>query len=110
MRSASSLVGLGLALALGAGQVVAATQQEEDSVYEYGRWAVLSPAAGVGEPYIAALTPDAANNLRPEEGFSPVVLSSEPVPQPPVVTDPRDRLPPQPPPVVTDPRDRLPPR
>lgn len=86
MRSASSLVAVGVALALSAGQAVAATQQEEDSVYQYGRWAVLSPAAGAGEPYVAAMTPDAANNLRPEEGFGPELTAVE-VPVVPVVVE-----------------------
>lgn len=111
MRSASSLVALGVALALSAGQAVAATPQEGDSVYQYGRWAVLSPAAGAGQPYVAAVTPDAANNLRPEEGFSPVVLGSEPVVEPPgVVPNPPGNPPPsgdprgpQPPEVVLNP-------
>ncbi|MCO6411887.1 MAG: hypothetical protein J5I92_04005 [Thiogranum sp.] len=100
MRSASSLVAVGVALALSAGQAVAATQQEEDSVYQYGRWAVLSPAAGAGEPYVAPLTPDAAYNLRPEE-FGPEVDLLSSGPQPPT--------PPEPPVVVPNPPDNPPP-
>lgn len=91
----------------------AAPQKEDDSAYKWGRWAVLSPAAG-GEPYVAPLTPDAVNNARPETAieFEAEVLAGDepPVIDPPVVDDPRDRLPPRvEPPVADDPRDRLPP-
>ncbi|MGD2074897.1 MAG: hypothetical protein PVI91_02935 [Gammaproteobacteria bacterium] len=126
MKRSGCLVGLGVVLALGAGQSVCVA---EDSVYEWGRWAVLSPAAGGPAPYDAALSPDAKYNARPEEAneFSPKVLggvqpppsgSPEPVPGPeePPGGDPRDRLPPLVEPVpgpaeppTGDPRDRLPP-
>ena len=53
-------------LAAGAQTVWAERAAVQDSVYEWGRWALLSPAAG-GEPYVAALPPDAANNARPGE-------------------------------------------
>jgi hypothetical protein len=129
MKLKTNLIAIGVVVALGAGQqVVAAQKKEEDSVYKWGRWAVLSPAAGGPPPYVAALAPDAVNNARPEEAeeFSPKILGLEqptPVPGPvePPPGDPRDRLPP--PPVVEipepvpgpiepptgDPRDRLPP-
>ena len=105
MNTARSLVALGVVLAaLGSSQAVwAAQQKEEDSAYQWGRWAVLSPAAG-GEPYVARQEPDAAKNARPGEAdeFQPKALVTV---QPPVADDPRDRLPPR-----NDPRDRLPPR
>jgi len=78
MNAARGLVALSVALALGAGQQVSAAQKKEaDSVYEWGRWAVLSPAAGGTEPYVAALEPDAINNARPQDAdeFDPKVLS-----------------------------------
>ncbi|HFD81333.1 MAG TPA: hypothetical protein ENK05_13215 [Gammaproteobacteria bacterium] len=117
MSAARSLVALGVILALGAGQAIGAQKQkEEDSVYQWGRWAVLSPAAG-GEPYRQPVTPVAEFNARPGDAseFQPLVAE---VGQPPgggpgPVDDPRDRLPPKPPvppPVLDDPRDRLPPK
>ncbi len=67
MNTARSLVALGVVLALGSSQAVwAAQQKEEDSAYQWGRWAVLSPSAG-GEPYVAPQEPDAAKNARPGE-------------------------------------------
>ena len=89
MKSLKRVAALGLVLALGAGQQAWATQQkEEDSVYQWGRWSVLSPAAG-GDSYQAALTPDAANNARPSDAdeFQPKVASvgTTPVPPPVVV-------------------------
>jgi hypothetical protein len=80
MKLRTNLVAIGVVVALGAGQqVVAAQKKEEDSVYQWGRWAVLSPAAGGPPPYVAALAPDAVNNARPEEAdeFSPKVLLGE---------------------------------
>ncbi|GEM_PF-3431739 len=76
MNTAKKLTVVGVALALGMSAAAnAAKQKEEDSVYKWGRWAVLSPAAG-GEPYVAALEPDAANNKRPGEAdeFQPKVV------------------------------------
>jgi len=113
MNTAKKLVVIGVALVLGMSTAAnAAKQKEEDSVYKWGRWAVLSPAAG-GQPYVAAITPDAVNNSRPGEAdeFQPKVQDEDiPPVQPPVVPptadDPRDRLPPR----ANDPRDRLPPR
>jgi len=110
MKSLKRVAALGLVLALGAGQEAwAAQQQEEDSVYRWGRWAVLSPAAG-GDSYEGSETPDAANNARPGEAseFQPVVAS---VGTPPVGTEPGVapvdpgqpivNLPPPPPPPVS---------
>ncbi len=101
MNSRTRLVTLGLVLALGAGQEAWAAQQKvEDSVYQWGRWSVLSPAAG-GEAYKAALAPDAANNARPGDAseFQPVVASVgtqpvQPVQPPIVVPNPPGALPP----------------
>jgi len=75
MKSWKRPVALGLVLAFGAGQQAwAAQQQEDDSVYRWGRWAVLSPAAG-GDSYKGQVTPDATNNARPSDAsaFQPVV-------------------------------------
>jgi len=83
-------VALGLVLVVGVGQQALATQQkEDDSVYRWGRWSVLSPAAG-GESYQAALTPDAANNARPSDAdeFQPKVEGTGTPPvTPPVVVE-----------------------
>ena len=83
MNALRSVIVLGFGLLMGAGQTVRAEQEKaQDSVYQWGRWAVLSPAAG-GEPYVAALEPDAANNARPGEAseFQPtVILSGAPPP------------------------------
>ncbi|GMQ88172.1 MAG: hypothetical protein BMS9Abin08_1399 [Gammaproteobacteria bacterium] len=92
MNSKTSLVALGLVLALGAGQEAwAAQQKEEDSVYQWGRWSVLSPAAG-GDAYKAALAPDAANNARPGEAdeFQPEVASVGTPPIEPPIEPPVD--------------------
>ena len=114
MKLKTNLVAIGVVVALGAGQqVVAAQKKEEDSVYQWGRWAVLSPAAGGPPPYVAALAPDAVNNARPEEAeeFSPKVLGlvePEPPPtpvEPPVVVP----NPPGEPPPTGDPRNNPPP-
>ena len=80
-------VALGLALALAAGQCWATQQKkEEDSVYQWGRWSVLSPAAG-GTTYQASVTPDAANNARPSDAdeFQPKIVGTGPEPPPAVV-------------------------
>lgn len=92
----------GLALVLGAGQQVFAAQQvEEDSVYQWGRWAVLSPAAG-GDSYEGSVTPDAANNARPGDAseFQPELASVgvPPVQPPPGIGDINPDIP-----VVTQP-------
>ncbi len=82
MNTTKKLVVAGIALALGMGTAAnAAQKKEEDSAYKWGRWAVLSPAAG-GEPYVAPLTPDAANNARPGDAdeFQPVVLEEDATP------------------------------
>jgi len=82
MNTARSLVALGVVLALGSSQAVwAAQQKEEDSAYQWGRWAVLSPAAG-GEPYVAPQEPDAARNARPGEAdeFQPKALVDDVTP------------------------------
>lgn len=89
-----------------ASQIGFAAEAAQDSAYQWGRWAVLSPAAG-GQPFRQPAEPGAVGNYRPTDYFDPVVQTIQP---PPVVSDPRDRLPVRPPPVVSDPRDRLPPR
>lgn len=91
-------VAAGLALCVSQG--VAAAPQEADSAYRWGRWAVLSPAAGGAEPYVAANTPQSQFNQRPGDPFGGPLVEV-----PPTADDPRDRLPP----LTDDPRDRLPP-
>ena len=95
------MVVVSVALALGMSAAAnAAKQKEEDSVYKWGRWAVLSPAAG-GQPYVAALTPDAVNNSRPGEAdeFQPKVEQSSRVGIVPINPDiPIEITPPSPPP------------
>lgn len=102
MNALRSVIVLGFGLLMGAGQTVRAEQEKaQDSVYQWGRWAVLSPAAG-GEPYVAALEPDAANNARPGEAseFQPtVILSGAPPPPPPPSTPPPGVGPIDPPPI-----------
>jgi len=113
MNTAKKYVIAGFALSMVLGSVAnAANKKDEDSAYQWGRWAVLSPAAG-GAPYVAPPAPDAAFNARPgDPGFQPEVevrinpIINPPVPVPPDANDPRDRLPPR----ANDPRDRLPPR
>jgi hypothetical protein len=86
MNSKHTLVAMSVALALGAGQpAIAADGDDEDSVYQWGRWAVISPAAG-GPEYVARLTPDAVNNARPEDAdeFDPKIEEQSVEPEPPV--------------------------
>lgn len=68
MNTTSKLVVAGIALALGLSSAADAAnkKKEEDSAYKWGRWAVLSPAAG-GEPYVARLEPEAVHNARPHD-------------------------------------------
>lgn len=81
MKFKTRLVVVAVGLALGGAQLASAAKHkdEEDSVYEWGRWAVLSPAAG-GEPYRGANEPDASNNVRPDgaDEFSPKVADTTP--------------------------------
>jgi len=131
MKALGSTMALGFGLLATACQTVWGEQAKaQDSVYKWGRWAVLSPAAG-GEPYVEALAPDAANNARPGEASEfqpelasvgvpvdpsvPVVVPNPPG-APPPTGDPRDGLllppvvtpnPPGAPPTTGDPRDGL---
>ncbi len=76
MNTAKKLIVVSVALALGMSSAAnAAAQKEQDSAYEWGRWAVLSPAAGGDEPYVAGLEPGAVYNARPgdAEEFDPKV-------------------------------------
>jgi hypothetical protein len=88
---------------------LSAQAKEQDSAYQWGRWAVLSPAAGGPEPYVAVKTPGAEFNARPgdAEEFQPQVagVGAEPGvgdvnPDIPVVTVPP--TPPPPPPGTGD--------
>jgi hypothetical protein len=113
MRSQRPIVYLAAAAILGICQTGLAQAKEEDSAYHWGRWAVLSPAAGGAEPYVAAKTPGAEFNARPGDAsqFQPEILSvgTAPVtpgigdvnPDIPVVTVPPS--PPPPPPVALEP-------
>lgn len=66
MKPAKSVIAPAVAALLAAAPLAFAAQQvEQDSVYKWGRWAVLSPAAGGAEPYQAASTPGAEFNARP---------------------------------------------
>jgi hypothetical protein len=111
MKSAKRIVVLATSMVLGAAQGAWAAQPppEEDSAYRWGRWAVLSPAAGGTEPYVQVATPGADYNARPGDAsqFDPVVLSTETPPPlgPPVVVP----NPPGNPPPIGDPRGSLPP-
>lgn len=106
MKAVKSLITASVLLALGSVATAGAAEKEEDSAYQWGRWAVLSPAAGGVETFVAVRAPGADFNNRPGEAtpFQPETN--------PVADDPRDRLPPRPPipSVPDDPRDRLPPR
>ncbi|TCK17625.1 hypothetical protein DFR30_0860 [Thiogranum longum] len=68
MNTARNIIVASIALALGLSSVAdAAKKKEEDSAYKWGRWAILSPAAGGPETYVAKLTPEAAHNTRPQD-------------------------------------------
>jgi hypothetical protein len=108
MKAANQfLITIGLALA-SAHPVMAAQQSEADSAYKWGRWAVLSPAAGGSEPYAEAATPGADFNARPGEAepFQPLLAGSGggPIVSPPTVAP----NPPGAPPPIGDPRLRPP--
>ncbi len=92
MKPVKQTVVVGIALALGMTSAAdAATQKEEDSAYQWGRWAVLSPAAGGSEPYAAGISPVSQNSPRPETAleYDPEILDDD------ATDDPRDRLPPR---------------
>lgn len=107
-------------LTIGAGvwaacQTAVAQQKEEDSAYRWGRWAVLSPAAGGAEPFVAADTPGSQYNPRPDDpGYgrtptlsqTPPVVVPNPPGNPPPVGDPRGLPPPV---VVPNPPGNTPP-
>jgi hypothetical protein len=103
MRLPKSVVAPAVAALLLAAAPLAfsAQQASQDSVYKWGRWAVLSPAAGGAEPYQAASEPGAEYNARPGDAseFQPELAGLGPpnVPAPsigdvnpdiPVVTQP----------------------
>lgn len=86
MEVKKSLIAVGISSVLMAGTwatATAKTAQEEDSVYQWGRWAVLAPAAGNEE--VVAFAPAGTNDLgRCESGAncpSPIQLN-EPTPPP----------------------------
>lgn len=82
-----SLMALSVSAALlgGAWEAAVAKTDEEDSVYRWGRWAVLAPAAGVEE--VIALVPAGANDIgrcESEANCPEVITDQEPPVEPPV--------------------------
>jgi hypothetical protein len=77
---------------------LSAQAKEQDSAYQWGRWAVLSPAAGGPEPYVAVKTPGAEFNARPGDAseFQPEIASfgTPPSGPPSLVPNPPGQLPP----------------
>lgn len=104
MKAKKHTIALATAAILALGQSAVAQEATEDSAYQWGRWAVLSPAAG-GEPFRAPDAPGSDFNARPSDAdaFQPEVLSIQVDPP---ITDPGDRPRPTPPPSITDPGDR----
>ncbi len=90
MDVSKSLIALGVSAALGIGSLsvaVAQTGDREDSVRSWGRWAVLSPAAG-GEEYVG-FAPAGTNDLERCEAGANCPGPNPPVPpEPPVVEGP----------------------
>jgi hypothetical protein len=99
------IIALAVTTVLTVGQSALAQEPAGDSAYQWGRWAVLSPAAG-GEPFRAPDDPGAEFNVRPGEFYGPEVQSTLAPPVNPPITDPGDRPRPTPPPIVNDPGDR----
>jgi len=97
MSANKHLIALAISTALAIGQSALAQEPAGDSAYQWGRWAVLSPAAG-GEPFRAPDDPGADYNVRPGDLYGPEVLSTQ---APPVI-----QTPPQ---VVANPPGQLPP-
>lgn len=100
MSANKYLIALAASAALALGQSAVAQEPAGDSAYQWGRWAVLSPAAG-GEPFQAPDDPGADFNVRPGELFGPEVQSTLAPP----VNDPGDSPRPTLPPIVNDPGD-----
>jgi hypothetical protein len=112
MLTAKRVSYLAAAMILGISQSASAAQaKEEDSVYQWGRWAVLSPAAGGAEPYAAVDTPGAEFNARPGDAseFQPEIASIEVPPIPPAGPPSVVPNPPGNPPPSGDPRGTPPP-
>jgi hypothetical protein len=109
MRSQRPIVYLAAAAILGICQTGLAQAKEEDSAYHWGRWAVLSPAAGGAEPYVAVKTPGAEFNARPGDAsqFQPEILSTGTPPPPPLQPPIVVPNPPGSPPPIGDPREGL---
>jgi len=109
MRSVRRISYLAAATILGISQAGLVQAKEEDSAYQWGRWAVLSPAAGGAEPYVAVDTPGAEFNARPGDAsqFQPEILSVGTAPEPPVQPPIVVPNPPGNPPPIGDPRDGL---
>ncbi len=95
MEVKKSLIAIGIssALVMGAWTTAVAKTGDDDSVYQWGRWAVLAPAAGVEE--VIAYAPAGTDNLGSCE-------SSENCPTPLFTDTPEPPVPPEPP-VATSP-------
>ena len=125
MSANKHLIALAVAVTAAVSQNAEAQEPAGDSAYQWGRGAVLRPAAG-GQPYQAPLEPGADKNYRPGDYFDPVVQAAPPtmppvvVPNPPVVVPnppgnpppvggPRQGLLPPPPVVIPNPPGSTPP-
>jgi len=75
MSANKHLTALAISTALVIGQSALAQEPAGDSAYQWGRWAVLSPASG-GEPFSGPDEPGADFNVRPGDLFSPELASS----------------------------------
>ena len=118
MSANKHLIALATTAAMTLSQSAFAQEPAGDSAYQWGRWAVLSPAAG-GEPFRAPDDPGADYNVRPGDLYGPEVLSTQapPVGPPtigdvdptvPIITQPPTvRTPPSP--IVQPPTVRVPP-
>lgn len=91
MEVKKSLIAVGISSVLMAGTwatATAKTAEEEDSVYRWGRWAVLAPAAGAEE--VIAFAPPGTNDLGRCESAEncPTITVTETPEEPPVATSP----------------------
>ena len=74
MSANKHLIALATTAAMTLSQSAFAQEPAGDSAYQWGRWAVLSPAAG-GEPFRAPDDPGAYYNVRPGDLYGPEVAS-----------------------------------
>ena len=83
MSANKHLIALAISTVLAIGQSALAQEPAGDSAYQWGRWAVLSPASG-GEPFRAPDAPGADFNVRPGDLYGPEVASFDAPPQRPI--------------------------